>query len=241
MPKVEILNYSKHGALRLDTALCEEYRDLMSVAVVSVDELPRLVLDFPVFIKKNDKHGRFELVAIMGFQAGENLFVGADGWRASYIPRDVQRWPFQACSSSEGLMAHEIKEFKLGIDVENPRVSTGTQGELLFRSNGEPAACLESAIRTLSSIVRGSRVTKDFLDKMLALDLIEKVRIKLSISESRSVELPGMYSISPERLKDLGERESFDLLANDFLSAIYAIYYSQGHMGKLIAWAGCRN
>ncbi len=235
MANVQVLNFEKHRSLKLDTSFNEKHSDLRPTAVVSIDELPQLVLDFPVFFKKNAQNGQFELVAVMGFEANENLFVDAGEWRGGYIPRDLKRWPFQACTSSDGLLAHEVLEFRLGIDVDSSRVSS-VHGDSVFDHNGELSTCSKEAITVLSDIVRGSKLTQLFVDKLLTLKLIEEVKLKLSSPRGESVDIAGLYSIPSERVQKLSDKDSLELLSSEYLPAIYGILYSQGHISKLISW-----
>ena len=57
-------------------------------------EFGELQMEYPIVLTRNKETGHFEPVALLGLTSGENLFLGARGWDAHYIPLTIERQPF---------------------------------------------------------------------------------------------------------------------------------------------------
>ena len=98
MPKIELLNPKQHSKLNIKTGIDANYDDIRNVIAVVAGELPQLVLDFPVFFTRHPETKAYELVAVAGFSATENLFLDGNKIKASYVPLDMRRQPFKRAS-----------------------------------------------------------------------------------------------------------------------------------------------
>lgn len=245
MPKIEILSASKHADLKLDNRLANYFDEIGPVAIATAQELPQLALDYPIFITKHPHTGQFELSALLGLNAKENLFVQDGAWRAAYIPLDLQRQPFQACvvSDSGASTIDDIKpgdELKLGVDIENSRLSTNV-GEALFQPDGKPSAYVESVFGILNTLLQGFKTTKAFLERLSALELIVPATLDVQLKGQEKTSFDGLYSIDPDQLSKLAEAQVLDFHRKGYFQAIYALIHSQGHLPKLIEWKAARN
>lgn len=241
MPNLEILSSERHADLTVNTDFGSEFDDVSSIVSVVADELPQLVLDFPVFIKKNTNTGEFELSAMMGFSPKENLFINEGKWRAVYIPLDIRRQPFQACviEGGDGQESLEQKgEVKVGINVESDRLMSG-DGEVLFNSDGSASTYLDGISNTLGALMRGADLTKKFLKSLAELELIEPVKLNVQLGKQK-VSFEGLYTIHAENLAGLPEQSVFEFHRKGYLQASYALIHSIGHMEKLVDWKAQR-
>src|SRR5215469_13425312 len=71
------------------------YGDDVSVAGVVPGEFGSLLTAYPIFLRKNSQTGRLEPCVLLGFSAGENLFLEGERWAAPYAPLQRQTQPFQ--------------------------------------------------------------------------------------------------------------------------------------------------
>ncbi len=97
-------------------------------------EFRQLQAHYPIVFRRSPDGATFEAFALFGFETCENLFLGADGWQASYVPLAIERQPFLIGVGADGLSVH--------VDIDSPRLSK-TEGEAVFMPHGSP---------TLSSI-----------------------------------------------------------------------------------------
>src|SRR5690606_25282142 len=50
--------------------------------------------EYPIFLRKGEGESEYHAVALLGFDASENLFLDGDRWNANYLPGAVVRGPF---------------------------------------------------------------------------------------------------------------------------------------------------
>jgi len=134
MANVQILNGEAHHALRIRTESAAQFGEAVRFVPVVVSEMTHLVLHHPVFFSKDADTGVFYCGAMMGFDEGENLFLGKRAPADAYRPLNLQRGPFFTAGN------------ELAIDLDHPRVGQGT-GQALFQPTG--AATTKAFIDTL--------------------------------------------------------------------------------------------
>ena len=78
MTNFTILDKNKHRDLRVITDRGAEFGENTHLVPVIAEELHTLILEYPVCLLKNDDTGQFGLHALLGFEAGENLFLTGD-------------------------------------------------------------------------------------------------------------------------------------------------------------------
>lgn len=242
MSKVEILSAERHFDLTVDASIDPKFDDVRAMASVVANELPKLVLDYPVFITKNPESGQFELSALMGFSANENLFIQGGRWHAAYIPMDIRRHPFKALIvevSDSDEAANEAGAVKVGINVESNRVSVGGQGQALFNADGGSSDFVNKASEILSALMSGMDLTKTFLNTLVENDLIESVQMSVSTEQGKKVSFEGLYTVHDEKLNALSSELVVQFHRSGYLQASHALIHSIGHMEKLIKWKEC--
>lgn len=233
MSKVEILSADQHSDLTIETGFESKFDDIRATATVIAQELPKLSLDYPVFITKNPSTGEFELSAVMGFSADENLFVQGDKWRASYVPMDVRRQPFQALILEDD-NEKGSEQVKVGINVESNRVSSS--GKALFNSDGSSTDFLNHVSEMLGALLSGAQPTKSFLQALADADLIEPVKLDVTFTGSKKVSFEGLYTVHSDKLSDLDDDRVLQFHKSGYLQACHAMIHSIGHIEKLIKW-----
>lgn len=236
MSKVEILSSEQHSSLKVERAIDAKFGDIGAVAMVYADELPKLSLDFPVFITKNPNTGQFELSALMGFSPTENLFFDNDGnWRAAYVPLDIRRQPFQAILlESDPSKDRAESQVKVGVNVESKRLTNA--GEALFNQDGTGTKYLESVSNILGALMEGSRLTQEFLKVLSDKALIEPAKLSIQAADKKEVSFDGLYNINEEKLRTLSDDDVLSFQSLGYLQACYAMIHSLGHMEKLFEW-----
>ena len=166
MANVQILNGEAHHALRIRTESAAQFGEAVRFVPVVVSEMTHLVLHHPVFFSKDADTGVFYCGAMMGFDEGENLFLGKRAPADAYRPLNLQRGPFFTAGN------------ELAIDLDHPRVGQGT-GQALFQPTGGPTAYLDSIIATMRELTAGAATTKAFIDTLLQHKLIEPISLEL--------------------------------------------------------------
>jgi len=206
-----------------------------AVNVVSVipREFARLLAHYPIFFTKNTETGRFDLAALLGFQAGENLFFADDRWDAAYVPLHMQRQPFSLVSSRAKVSDGEQPSLEVAIDLKQTVQSQ--EGERLFLEDGQPTKFLQNITSMLSALVAGAKETDAFTGRLVDLDLIEPVQIDIEFVNGAETKLQGLYWIADAALKALPASQLAELRDREFLQWMYFQMASISHVSGLVA------
>ena len=169
--------------------------------------------------------GKFQAIALLGFQDKENLFLGPDGWDAPYVPLTIERQPF--------LIGFRDREPMVHIDLASPRVSR-TEGEALFREYGGSSDFLERMSSVLLTIHQGLEAMPAFIDALLQHDLLESFVLDVELNDRSQHRLTGFYTINEERLGTLDAGGLERMHKTGYLQAIYMALASLSHFRDLI-------
>jgi hypothetical protein len=211
---VVILNSQTHRALRVMAGPSARHGDSQRFVSVVVKEFPNLVAHYPLFFAKDSETGAFYCGAMLGFDAGENLFLHENGeGQDAYRPLNLQRGPFYVAGND------------LAIDLDNPRVGA-EGGQELFTADGEPTPYLESIRYAFRELKPGQEMTKVFIDTLLGLKLIEPIDINVGFDDGTKRDLQGLYTISQDTLRALPDETVLSLFRRGYLHLIYLMVAS---------------
>ncbi len=224
MNNAVLLNNIDHKDLRVITARGAAYGDDVKSALTFPAEFRNIQAHYPiVFHKAAD--GRFQSIALFGFQDKENLFLGPHGWDVAYVPLTVERQPF--------LIGVRDREPMVHIDLASPRVSR-TEGEVLFREYGGTTEFLERMTSVLLTIHQGLEAAPAFVDALLQHDLLESFVLDVELNDVSQHRLTGFYTINEERLGALAAGALERLHKAGYLQALYMAIASLSHFRDLI-------
>jgi hypothetical protein len=198
MSQYQVLSKEKHRRLRIRTGGGAALGD----AVMSVMTYPMEFRDiqgcYPILFTKDPNTGGFFAAAVLGLEAGQNLFLQGDRWDATYVPIMVQRQPFLIATGAGG----DDKPPVVSLDLDHPRVSQD-EGEALFDSEGEPSEFLKQKIGLLEKLHRGLQHGSGFIDALLQHQLLVQIVLDLAFADGGKKTLQGFYCIAEERLYQL--------------------------------------
>lgn len=224
MPNIALLNNTQHQQLRVITERGAQYGDAVMSAQTFPAEFRSLQAHYPIVFVQNDA-GSFDAHALFGFERGENLFLGPDGWDAPVIPLNLQRLPFMI-GMHEGQMS-------MLVDLEHPRVSA-TQGEPMFFSYGAPTEYAERVTSVLRTLHEGIEAGRGFVAALQELDLIESFNMDVELDDGSEHRLAGFYTINEDRLRELSGDQLAGLARAGYLAPIHMVMASQGQFRALI-------
>lgn len=115
-------------------------------------------------------------VLVMGLRQGSNLFVSEDGQfdQESYIPAYVRRYPFVSAANPND------QPSTVCVDLDAEFVVSENPERPFFDANGEPTDYTREAIDFVSAFENDARKTEAFVERLIALDLLEKKDVKVS-------------------------------------------------------------
>ena len=220
MSNIVLLDSQSHRKLRVHAQAAAHYGDNQRFVAVVVNEFPALAMHYPILFSKDADTGQFYCGAMMGFDAGENLFLNEQRTEGMYRPLNLQRGPFLTSGPD------------LAIDLEHPRVApTGDQE--LFTEAGEPSGYLQSIMGLMRDLRPGLERTRIFIDTLLDLKLIEPVTISARFDDGTDREFTGLYTVNRDQLKELADAAVLDLFRRGYLQLIYLMLGSLQHVSAL--------
>jgi hypothetical protein len=198
MSQYQTLNREKHRGLRVRTGYGAALGDAVMYVMTYPMEFRDVQSCYPILFTKDPNTGGFFAAAVLGLEAGQNLFLQGDRWDATYVPTMVQRQPFLIATGGEG----DDKPPVVSLDLDHPRVSQD-EGELLFGSEGEPSEFLNQKIGLLDKLHRGFQHGSGFIDTLLQHQLLVRIVLDLAYADGGKKTLQGFYCIAEDRLNQL--------------------------------------
>jgi hypothetical protein len=221
------LNNVDHKNLRVVTTRGAAYGDAVMSALTFPAEFRDLQACYPIVFAQDGKGG-YDAIALLGFEQGENLFLGPNGWDAPTIPLTIERQPFMiGRGGSDELSVH--------IDLDSPRVRAGgIEGEALFLTYGGTSEYLERISSVLRTIHDGLQASRAFVGALVELELIESFVLDVELDDGSQNRLAGFYTINEDRLAKLTGEQLARLHEKGYLQAIYMAVASLAQFRGLI-------
>ena len=235
MPRYELLDNVTHRDLCVSTRLGMGTHDPAGLVPAWPTEFAELQREYPIFLRRDEADGSFQAVALLGFDSGENLFIGQDGWNASYLPGAVARGPF-AIGFQEKLQDAALqREPVIHVDIEHPRIARDGEGTPVFLPHGGHSPYLEHVLTVLKGIHDGTEAARALYPALDALGLIQPVELELQFDEDHSARLTGLYGIDRDRFAALDAQQLHDLHTSGMLEGIYLMLSSLYNVRRMIA------
>jgi hypothetical protein len=209
MANIELLNPDQHGNLRLlpDTGAKPHFVQIVA------GEFAAAAAYCPILFTKEAATGNFFAGAMFGFKPGES-FLQSSPEGSAFVPLSLQRDGF--------FVAGE----QIAIDRNNPRFSD-TNGEPLFDNGREPGIALRRIQRTLGQLKAGIEMTDRFIRALAELKLIEPIDVSLNFDTGdERLTLQGLYTVSVDSLRTLGDAAAVRLLRAGYLQLAYTMHAS---------------
>lgn len=208
MTRIVPLNKETHKSLKVDARASAAYGDNQHFTYVIVNEFPQLVVHYPILFSKDRNTGEFYCGAMLGFDAGENLFL--EEWRdlQFYRPLGLQRVPFYAQGP------------EVAIDLDHPRVGVA-DGTALFTEHGQPSRYLQRIIWAFQDLEPGIQVTRHFIARLLELKLIEPIDLEAEFDDGRIINCEGLYTVNQETLSRLPDEAVVEFFRRGYMRLIH--------------------
>jgi SapC len=210
---IVVLNSHTHRALRVQAEPSASLGDNQRFVQVVITEFPHLVVHYPIVFSKDADTGAFYCGVMLGFDPGENLFLDEPKGAEPYRPINLQRVPFYASGS------------ELALDLDHPRVRRD-KGKPLFTDSGEPSKYLESIMATFRDLKPGIEMTKEFIDTLMRLKLVEPIDIDVEFDDGSRRDVIGLYTVNQDVLRALPEGTIVELFRRDYMRLIYLMIAS---------------
>jgi hypothetical protein len=228
-----MLNNIEHRDVRIRTRRSAATGDAVQYVMTFPLELRRAQAHYPIFFQKDPNTGKFFPMILLGFEQGENLFLGPDGWEPPYVPMSILRGPF--------LIGYQTspdhvdgRQAVITIDMDSPLITSQEDGEPLFLEHGGSAPYLENLTQLLEDIQLGLEMNESFIAALTDNDLIESVTMSVTLNNGAQRQLLGLYTINEDRLNELDGEIVAALHKAGHLQSIYMIMASHSQFNDLL-------
>ena len=232
---IHILTSDQHRSVAVDTRARPEYGDVVNRAIALSAEFNELHREYPLLLRKTDEAPGFVAHAILGFEKDENLFVENDRWISTFIPAALARGPFSLgyIRPEEGGEAADNKaELRVMIDDRHPRLRA--DGQPVFLPLGGETPYLEGIKRVLQTVDAGLRVDRVLYAELVSMELLEEVKISISVFAELRYDFTGYYTINQEKFAALGADALLRLHRLGLLGPVYFLVSSLGNFQRLV-------
>jgi hypothetical protein len=221
------VNKDRHAQLRVKPTANFEFARDFHIASLMMHEFSRAASLYPVVFLEDKARDEFRPVVLLGLEAGENLFVDAQGqWQGGYVPAIIRRYPFALASTGEAA------QFTVCIDEDSPLVSE-SDGVPLFQADGSPAEALENVKRYLGELQQMDAFTAMCCQYLAEHNMFTPLNMRVQ-QTGQVRNITGCYVVNEERLYNLSDERFLELRDRRYLPAIYAHLGSLAQIDRLI-------
>ena len=229
---ISILTNDQHRSVAVDTRARPEYGDMVNRAIALSAEFNELHREFPILLRKTQEAPGFVAHAILGFEKDENLFVENDRWICTSIPATLARGPFSLGYIRAEDGGDAPAGIRVMIDDQHPRLRA--EGQPVFLPLGGETPYLEGIKRVLQTVDAGLRVDRVLYRELVAMELLEEVKIEISVFAELRYDFGGYHTINQEKLAALNGEQLLRLHRLGLLGPVYFLISSLGNFQKLI-------
>lgn len=222
-----LLNNVEHKNLKIREAHGDEFGDNQMCVPVYPVEARHAQAYYPLMFAQNGQ-GEYQLVALLGFENGENLFVREGKWLVDYKPLVVEKGPFLI-----GRNEQDDSTLSIHIDLDDGRVNE-VDGHSVFLPHGGNTDYIDNMANVLSTLHQSQEKHREFIEHCIELSLIESFVIDIDLDGSGTHRLSGFYTINEEVLHKLSGEQLAKLQQEGGLEVIYMILASMSQLRNLI-------
>jgi hypothetical protein len=195
---------------------------------VSAVEYAQASASFPLVLVKNPDSERFRSVAMLGLEAGENLFLQDDKWSALSMPQSISMVPF-----SLGLDPDKENTLTACIDLDSEFV--GEDKELaLFEEDGTESEVLTNVQKSLGRLYDNEKMTENFIKELQDNDLMQELELNITLAAGEKKKLVGIFTINEEKVKSLSDDKVLDFHKRGLFVPIYSMLGSLSQVNNLV-------
>ena len=207
-------------------------RDLSHVAgqhiiPLTAAEFAQASASFPIVFVKNPDSERYRSVAMLGLEAGENLFYQDDKWTAISIPQSISMVPF-----SLGIDPEKENTLTACVDLDSEFIGE-EKGLPLFEDGDKESEVLVNVQQALGRLYDNERMTEKFIKELEEHDLLQELELNIALSTEEKKKLVGIFTINEEKVKELPDDVVLDFHKRGLFVPIYSMLGSLSQMNRL--------
>jgi hypothetical protein len=204
---------------------------------LTVGEFPVAAVTGPIIFVGEEKLP----LAVMGLNAGENMFLGDNGTfePGVYVPAYIRRYPFVYANDETN------KQMVLCIDRNAEFIVEG--GDMPFFENGQPTEYTKNCMEFCNNFELERQRTESFVTLLKELDLFELKTASFQPpagpdgKQPEAQKIADYFGVSEDKLNKLPTEKYIELRDNGALAQIFAHLLSLVGWDRLISLALTRN
>jgi hypothetical protein len=222
------VNKERHATKRVRMSNDFRFAAKFHLAYLTLAEFVRAASTYPVVFLEDKEQDSFRPVALLGLDAGENLFVDDEGkWSASYIPAIIRRYPFALSKSGEE------GQYVVCVDEASDLLSD-SEGSPMFDEGGNPTQVIENVKRYLGELQQMDQMTQEFAHFLQQNNLLTPLNMRVNAADQVK-NITGCYVINEERLNNFSDEKFAEFRAKRYLPAVYAQLLSLAQIERLVS------
>lgn len=219
---IEVLDSSKHQALKLETITDFNFARQQTFAPISYTEMIIAAREYPIVFPKATEDTQNPLPNVLLGLGGANQFINEQGqWTGRYIPAHFRRYPFiLGNTEQEG-------NFAVMMDADSSNLSNET-GVPLFDGDGKQTETLTQITDFLVLFQQEAVLTIELVSSLRGAGVLIEQQIQRQIDGKDQAAVIGFEVVDPEKLNAVDESQFIQWRKQGLLPLIYA------HLASLI-------
>lgn len=228
MANIVPIRKEQHQNLKLANTRNISYIAGQHIIPVSATEYAQSSASFPIVLVKNPDSERFRSVAMLGLEAGENLFLQDEKWLALSMPQSISMVPF-----SLGIDPEKENTLTACVDMDSEFI--GEDKDLaLFEEDGKESETLTNIQQSLGRLFDNERMTETFIKELQENDLLQELELNIALSSGEKKKLVGIFTINEDKVKSLSDDKVLDFHKRGLFVPIYSMLGSLTQVNHLV-------
>lgn len=228
MANIVPIKKEQHQNLKLANTRNISYIAGQHIIPVSATEYAQSSASFPIVLVKNPDSERFRSVAMLGLEAGENLFLQDEKWLALSMPQSISMVPF-----SLGIDPEKENTLTACVDMDSEFI--GEDKDLaLFEEDGKESETLTNIQQSLGRLFDNERMTETFIKELQENDLLQELELNIALSTGEKKKLVGIFTINEDKVKSLSDDKVLDFHKRGLFVPIYSMLSSLTQVNHLV-------
>lgn len=228
MANIVPVRKEQHQKLKLATTRNISHVAGQHIIPVSAAEYAQSSASFPIVFVKNPDSERFRSVAMLGLEAGENLFLQDGKWIALSMPQSISMVPF-----SLGIDPDKENTLTACVDLDSEFV--GEDKDLaLFEEDGKESEVFANVQQALGRLFDNERMTENFIKELQENDLLQELELNIALTTGEKKKLVGIFTINEEKIKNLSDDKVLDFHKRGLFVPIYSMLGSLAQVNHLV-------
>jgi len=228
MANIVPVRKEQHQKLKLANTRNISHVDGQHIIPISAAEYAQSSASFPIVLVKNPDSERFRSVAMLGLEAGENLFFQDDKWIALSMPQSISMVPF-----SLGIDPDKENTLTACIDLDSEFV--GEDKDIaLYEDDGKESEVLTNVQQALGRLYDNERMTESFIKELQENDLLQELELNVALSTGEKKKLVGIFTVNEDKIKSLSDDKVLDFHKRGLFVPIYSMLGSLTQVNHLV-------